>query len=379
MSDPEQTTLTPAMLDRSARGLVDQRVFESAVHKTRMAMAVADPNLPDCPLVYVNHAFTVLTGYEASAVVGRNCRFLQGPDTDPATVQRIRDAVAEQRPLTEEIYNYRKDGSGFWNALLVSPVFDQTGKVSYLFASQSDISHREEILRRQTQRLDSMGALVAGVAHEFNNLMTVVLGSLEKIASHGADPDRYVKRADWAAKRAGQFANELLSLAGRDSHAETVLDLSEALRASTATLAQILGPNVAVNLDLTPGALVRLDRVRFDRVLLNLVANARDAMPDGGRIDLRTRVVPASGAAPLKGREAVELLVADTGRGMPPAIAKRATELFFTTKATGESTGLGLFLALEFVDQSGGKLSIDSSVGHGTNVSLMFPHVRPGN
>jgi len=111
-------------------------------------------------------------------------------------------------------------------------------------------------------------------------------------------------------------------------------------------------------------------------VLLNLVRNAADAMPDGGRVSISTRVLSAVEAtSTLNGREVVELVVADTGQGMPPEVVQRATELFFTTKAAGKGTGLGLFLALEFVDKSGGRLTIDSQVGLGTKMRLAFPRV----
>jgi PAS domain S-box-containing protein len=376
MNDLEQTP-TPSELAASGQGLVYQHVFETAVHRTRMAMALSDPNLPDCPLVYVNPAFTDLTGYTLEASIGRNCRFLQGPETDRDAVQRIRRAVQEHRAIDEEIYNYRHDGSGFWNALYISPVFDDNGRLIYFFASQIDISARKEAVRRQTQRMESMGALASGVAHEFNNLLTVVLGSLERAAVNTVDETqkRYLERADWGAKRAGQLAAELLSLARRQANEERTMDLNQVLHDFQDTLAQIVPHGVHVSLDLAPApVLARLDASQLELVLLNLVRNAADAMPDGGQVRLSTRVLPApEAAALLNGREVVELVVADTGQGMPPEVIERATELFFTTKAAGKGTGLGLFLALEFVDKSGGRLTIDSKVGHGTRMRLAFP------
>jgi PAS domain S-box-containing protein len=377
MNDLEQTTPTPSEVAASGQGLVYQHVFETAVHRTRMAMALSDPNLPDCPLVYVNPAFTDLTGYTLEASIGRNCRFLQGPETDPDAVQRIRQAVREHRAINEEIYNYRHDGSGFWNALYISPVFDDNGRLIYFFASQIDISARKEAVRRQTQRMESMGALASGVAHEFNNLLTVVLGSLERAAVNTVDETqkRYLERADWGAKRAGQLAAELLSLARRQANEERTMDLNQVLHDFQDTLAQIVPHGVHVSLDLAPAPVhARLDASQLELVLLNLVRNAADAMPDGGQVRLSTRVLPApEAAALLNGREVVELVVADTGQGMPPEVIERATELFFTTKAAGKGTGLGLFLALEFVDKSGGRLTIDSKVGHGTRMRLAFP------
>ena len=377
MNDIQRTTSTQSELAASGQGLIYQHVFETAVHRTRMAMALSDPNLPDCPLVYVNPAFTKLTGYDLEASVGRNCRFLQGPETDREAVRRIRQAVADRQSIDEEIYNYRRDGSGFWNALYMSPVFDDEGRLIYFFASQIDVSARREALRRQTQRMESMSALASGVAHEFNNLLTVVLSSLERAATHAVDEDqrRYLERADWGAKRAGQLAGELLSLARRRANEERTMDLNRAIRDFEGTLAQILPQSVQLNLELAPlPILVHLDFGQLELVLLNLVRNAADAMPSGGQVCLATRVLPAAEAAStLNRRDVVELIVTDTGQGMPPDVVERATELFFTTKAAGKGTGLGLFLALEFVDKSGGRLTIDSQVGQGTRMRLAFP------
>jgi len=379
MNDLDQPTSTPSELAASSRGLVHQHVFETAVHRTRMPMTLSDPNLPDCPLVYVNPAFIALTGYTPEASIGRNCRFLQGPDTDADAVQRIHQAVQERRAVNEEIYNYRRDGSGFWNALYISPVFDDDGRLIYFFASQLDVTARKEALRRQTQRMESMGALASGVAHEFNNLLTVVLGSLERAAVNAVDDNqkRNLERADWGAKRAGQLAGELLSLARRQANEERTMDLNQVLRNFEDTLAQIVPKGVSVSLDLAPTPiLAHVDSGQLELVLLNLVRNATDAMPDGGQVSLTTRVLSAPEAASaLNGREAVELVVADTGQGMPPEVIERATELFFTTKAAGKGTGLGLFLALEFIDRSGGRLIIDSRLRHGTRMRLVFPKV----
>jgi PAS domain S-box-containing protein len=377
MNDSEQITPTQSELSASGQGLVYQHVFETAVHRTRMPMALSDPNLPDCPLVYVNPAFTALTGYDSEAAVGRNCRFLQGPKTDRATVQRIRQAVMDRQSIDEEIYNYRRDGSGFWNALYISPVFDDNGRLIYFFASQIDVSARKEALRRQMQRMESMSALASGVAHEFNNLLTVVLGSLERAATHAVDKNQkqYLERADWGAKRAGQLAGELLSLARREPNADRTMDLNQVIRNFEGTLAQLLPKGVQITLDLAPTPVIaRLDFGQLELVLLNLVRNAADAMPNGGQVMMATRVLSASEAeSALNGRAVVELTVADTGEGMSPEVVKRATELFFTTKPAGKGTGLGLFLALEFVDKSAGRLTIDSRLGQGTRMRLAFP------
>ena len=121
--DPDIETALAA----SEKGLASHDIFHAAVGETHMAMAIADPNLPDCPVVYCNPAFSTLTGYNAQDAVGQNSRFLQGAETDPAAKARNREAVQKCEPLDEEIYNYRKDGTGLWNALHLRPIFDGHG------------------------------------------------------------------------------------------------------------------------------------------------------------------------------------------------------------------------------------------------------------
>ncbi len=365
----------------SRRRLAERGIFEQAVMKTRMAMAFSDPNLPDCPLVLINPAFSDVTGYDSANALGRNCRFLQGPETERGAIDSIRAALTARQPINQELYNYRRDGSGFWNALFISPIFDDSGALAYFFASQVDVSARQEALRRQAQRVETMGALASGVAHEFNNLMTVVLGSIERATLRAVDDTqkRQLARADWGAQRAGKMAGELLSLARRQAHQSRIIDLNHLIRDFEETMSQVVPDEVRVVIEEAAApALARLDPDQLELVLLNLIRNAVDAMPQGGLITVAARLLSQPEAASaLGGPSAVALVVSDNGVGMPPEVATRATELFFTTKAgsdaAGRGSGLGLFLALEFVDKSGGRLSIDSTLEQGTCVSMVFP------
>ena len=337
------------------------------------------PHCDDNPIIFCNRAFEQLTGYSQAEILGRNCRFLQGSETSLAAIEEIRQALRKKEDIHLELVNYRKDGSSFWNALFISPVVDTDGKLVYYFASQIDVSRRREseAAMQQAQRMDTLGSMASSLAHEFNNLMTVVLGSLERASVRTVDGSQkqYLERADWGATRAGQLAGELLSLARRQVNEDRVADLNQIVRDFEGTLAQIMPQNVQIGLDLAPAPLlVRIDSGQLELVLLNLARNAADAMPDGGQVSMITRVLSASEtASTLDGRGAVEIVIADTGQGMPPEVVKRATELFFTTKAAGKGTGLGLFLALEFMDKSGGRLMIESQVGLGTKMRLAFP------
>jgi PAS domain S-box-containing protein len=155
---------------------------------TRTPVVLADPSLTDCPIVYCNDAFCALTGYDRTEILGRNCRFLQGPGTDPEAVQRIGEALAGHRHADEEIYNYRRGGSGIWLAVHISPVFDADGALRYFFGSQIDITQRRDAELHRTNHIESIGALCTGVAHEFNNLMMTVIGSIAQALKQAVDP-----------------------------------------------------------------------------------------------------------------------------------------------------------------------------------------------
>ncbi len=353
---------------------IGEAVFRAVVSTTRMPMVLADPQQPDYPIVFCNDAFCATTGYSRQEILGRNCRFLQGPETDRAAVARIRDGIAERKPVHEEIYNYRKDGSGFWNMLFVTPVRVSSGRREYLFASQLDVTRRKEADLRQKRRAESLGALASGIAHEVNNLMTVVLGSVERAFKWAVDEHQreLLDRADWGARKAGDLASKLLFVARQRTDSVEHADLNALLSAFKGAMGQIVAEGVDIVLDLAPQAVfARLDVDQLELVLLNLARNASDAMPGGGTITIATRAAPGR----PEREEAVVVSVTDTGAGMPPEVAARATEAFFTTKSD-KGTGLGLFLAIGFAEQWGGRLSIETSPGTGTIVELSFPRAR---
>lgn len=177
-----------------------------------MPMTVTDPHLPDNPIVFANRAFLEMTGYSAEEVIGNNCRFLQGPETDPASISDVRQSIETRSEFATEVLNYRKDGSSFWNALFVSPVFDDHGNLVYFFGSQLDVSRRRdaEDALRQAQKMEALGQLTGGIAHDFNNLLQVMSGHLEVIqmmASAGAgNAERIAFSAEHAAAAAAKAA-----------------------------------------------------------------------------------------------------------------------------------------------------------------------------
>jgi PAS domain S-box-containing protein len=374
-----ESTITDA--DLNDRG----GVFFAAIEMTRMPMILTDPNLADNPIVFANKAFLDLTGYEEDEVLGRNCRFLQGAQTDRNAVSELREAVEGKSAVALELLNYRRDGSPFWNAVFIGPVYDTDGKLRYFFASQLDVTRRRNTEQsfRQAQKMESIGQLTAGLAHDFNNLLQVVNGNLELVAAT-TDPERikrYVAAAQSAAERGAKLTRQLLAFARKTRLEPRPLDLTQLVSEFSELIESALNKRADLHLSLRRGlAHVVVDPDQLEMALLNVVNNARDAMPNGGLITISTSPLHLNGddaEHDLPSGDYVVLEVSDEGEGMSPEIIERAVEPFFTTKGVGKGTGLGLAMASGFLRQSGGRLDIRSTPGKGTTVRMLFPIRRP--
>ena len=368
LGNPGMRHWQASYIDRE--GLEDRgNIFFAAVEMTRMPMLVTDARQPDHPIVFVNRAFLDLTLYEEQDILGRNCRVLQGPQTDPATVTEIRNAIAEQRAVALDILNYKADGTPFWNALYLGPIFDQEGQLLYFFASQMDVTERRatEQSSMQAQKMEAIGQLTAGMAHDFNNLLQVINGNLElallALGSGNSAAGESIRRAQRSAMKAGKLTQQLLTFARKQRLEPRRVNLNALLVEFSELLVRTLGDKVELHLDLKPGLpACTLDPTHLEMALLNVLINARDAMPDGGEVKVATALTPGN---------QVVICVADQGEGMTPEVMRRATEPFFTTKGPG--TGLGLAMVHGFVQQSRGRLDIDSTPGQGTTVRMIFP------
>lgn len=369
-------------------------IFFAAIETTRMPMLVTDPRQSDNPIVFANRAFIAMTGYAREEIVGHNCRFLQGPATDRQTVQAIRQAIEERREISLEILNYRKDGSTFWNALFISPVYNRRDELVFFFASQLDVSRRRDAEEglAQSQKMEALGQLTGGIAHDFNNLLQVMSGHLDlmgvraRLGKLGAeDLARGIESIRSAVTKASTLTQQLLAFSRKQKLRGRTINLNTLATGMTALVQRTLGEQIQLEFDLAPDLPnCELDTTQVEVALLNVLVNARDAMPEGGRIRIETRAVEAanegddSGDLPagLRPGAYAALSVTDTGSGIAPEIIARVMDPFFTTKDEGKGTGLGLSMVYGFAKQSGGTATVSSEPGQGTTVRMFFPAVR---
>ncbi len=366
-------------------------IFFAAVKTTRMPMIVTDPKQDDNPIIFANPAFLQMTGYTADEVLGRNCRFLQGPDTDAETIGEIAEAIRQRRETSVEILNYKKNGSAFWNALFVSPVLDGDGELRYYFASQLDVTRRRDAEEglRQAQKLEAVGQLTGGIAHDFNNLLTVIQGftdvvltQVERSNEKPIDPartTRSLRAVVEAAERGAELTRQLLAFSRKQKLSWRVTNIDDLI----ANLLPMLNRTIrSTPIDIEvkrcgSDCNARIDPVQAETAILNILMNARDAMPDGGTVTIAARHTRIDGTDPhfadARPGRYIGLSIADTGSGMPPEVLARATEPFFTTRDQGKGTGLGLSMVYGFMKQSNGALRIESVAGKGTTVHLLFP------
>jgi signal transduction histidine kinase len=282
--------------------------------------------------------------------------------------------------------NRRKDGSEYTEEQTITPVKGPDGEVTHFIAIKRDVSGRRLLEQQlsQAQRIESVGRLAGGVAHDFNNLLTVINGTVElAMVRAGRDPTmaQDLKTVRDAAARGAKLTRQLLAFSRQQVLLPTVLDVNVVVGETHALLSRLIGEHIAMRLDLlAEPAFIRADAGQLGQVLMNLVVNARDAMPGGGTIGIRTSSITLEDSQMMPSFEMppgryVILTVTDTGTGMDAKTRERIFEPFFTTKAPGNGTGLGLPTAYGIVKQSGGFIWVESTIGKGTTFHLAFPGI----
>ena len=332
-----------------------------------------------------NRAAEKLFGYSSAEIVGKSIRALIPRDRiheEDDILKRIRKGETVEHFETERL---RKDGRVVQVSLTISPIRDAVGAVVGASKIARDITNAKKMQRqlRQSEKMEAIGQLTGGIAHDFNNLLGIIIGNLDLLERALSNDEALLKRvgiAQKAAIRGADLTRRLLAFSRPEDLSPRPTRVDECVRTTAELATRVLGPEIVMKTECDPAVPpVLVDPTRLENALLNLVVNARDAMPNGGRLMIATRlsnleaVYPAVRAGDLNPGVYACVSVSDTGMGMSSEILERAFDPFYTTKPAGKGSGLGLAMVYGFARQSGGTSRIYSEVGIGTTVSIYLP------
>ena len=351
--------------------------FRELFDKSPVIVALVD--MAESRIAEMNAVGLRTFGYQRDEMVGRTTLELNLWDDEPARRAAARRLIADGLVPGVELQMRRKGGEAFW-ALLSSSLVTFQGQ-PYALATLQDITERRRLEARvlQSQKLDVVGHLAGGVAHDFNNVLTVITASAELALSDtrsGDSAHEALATIHAASTRAARLTGQLLAFARQQILQPSPIDLNAVVTDLTPMVRRVVGDQIVLDVRFAVApTTVLADRGSLEQVVLNLALNARDAMPDGGRLIIAvtdtTRAASSGGTLAPGGYGT--LTVVDTGTGMSEATQQRIFEPFFTTKAPGQGTGLGLSMALGVVQQSGGDIVVTSAPGHGSSFAVHLP------
>jgi len=329
-----------------------------------------------------------IKGYSKNEVIGKHFSMFYTPeDREKRVPWHALTVAATMGKYEAEAWRVRKDGQRFWASVVIDAIYNEAGAVVGFAKVTRDLTERrliEEQLR-QSQKMEAIGQLTGGVAHDFNNLLTVIVGNLETIWRHAPVDDGKLRRAidqvTRGAQRAVTLTQQLLAFSRRQPLNPKPTDINRLVAGMSDLIRRTIGENIAVETVLAGGLWrVEIDAHQLESALLNLAVNARDAMPEGGKLTIETANAHlddgyADRYPELSAGQYVVLCVTDTGTGMSADVIAHAFEPFYTTKPIGQGTGLGLSQVYGFVKQSGGHVKLYSEVEQGTTVKIYLPRM----
>jgi PAS domain S-box-containing protein len=357
----------------------------SAIEQVCESIVITDS---DGIIVYVNPAFERITGYSREEALGKTPSVLKSGRHPKEFYTQLWGLLKSGEAWSGRFTNRAKDGSLFVEEATISPVVDRSGRIVNFVAVKRDVTQETELHEQlhQSQKMDAIGRLAGGVAHDFNNMLMVIVSYAELLANSLPENDplhSHTSQILRAAQRSASLTRQLLAFSRKQVLAPQVLDCNAIVSETSSMVRRLITENIDLRCNLA-GDLwpVKADTDQIVQVILNLCVNSRDAMPNGGSLVISTRnhpapapggpaVVPHSPAETDQGF--VEISVSDTGVGIPLEIQERLFEPFFTTKERGKGTGLGLATVYGIVQQSGGHIRVESTPGRGSTFFIFLP------
>jgi PAS domain S-box-containing protein len=355
----------------------------TAIEQTPESVVITDTQ---GRILYVNPVFERVTGYSRAEAIGQNPRLLKSNRQESAFYRELWAKINAGEVWRGRFINKKKDGTLFTEDAVIAPVRDEKGAVTNYIAIKRDISRELEleVQYRQTQKIDSIGRLAGGVAHDFNNILAVICGHTD-LALAQLSPDAPLRSnlecIQESAERAANLIRQLLTFARRQVIEPRRINLNELIVNLNKMLHRLIGEDIKLVTQAAPDlGQIKADPGQIEQVLLNLVVNARDAMPDGGTLTIRTDNVTLDENYARRHLvtpgDYVMVSVSDTGVGMTDEVKQHIFEPFFTTKEQGKGTGLGLATCFGIIQQSNGHIHSESQVDKGTQFKIYLPRVQ---
>jgi PAS domain S-box-containing protein len=391
--DPSGTIIGYAKITRD---LTERKLAEAALKSSEQQFRILVQGVSDYAIYMLDRDGKVsswnlgaqrIKGYTPEEIIGEHFgRFYPEEDRDAGEPQRSLRIARDAGRFETEAWRVRKDGTRFRAHVVIDRITDELGTIIGYAKVTRDITERDQaqhLLEEarealfQAQKLEAIGQLTGGVAHDFNNLLAVVIGSLELLRKRLPSDQQVgslLDNAMHAAQRGASLTQRMLAFARRQDLQMTPVDVGRLINGMVDMLQRALGPSVMIETEI-PQALpnVRTDANQLETALLNLAVNARDAMPEGGRLTISVREEGSAADSNSDTSRFLCLSVADEGEGMDAETVAEAVEPFFTTKGVGKGTGLGLSMVQGFAEQSGGRLTLTSRRDEGTLVEIWLP------
>jgi PAS domain S-box-containing protein len=392
----ETTAVAVRFQDRDAylvfvRDITERKRAEEELRKLSRAVEQSPTSVMITDLhgdiEYVNPKFTDVTGFSFEEVRGKNPRILKSGETPPVEYQKLWKTITSGGEWHGVFHNKSKDGTLFWERASISAVHDSSGAITHFIAIKEDITNQKSLEDQllQAQKLEAVGQLAGGIAHDFNNILTAIIGygHIIKMKMKEDDPLRtYAEQILLLSDKAANLTQSLLSFSRKRIMNPEPVTLNEIIKRIDYLLSRIIGEDIRLQTILSEEDLIVMaDQGHIEQVLMNLATNARDSMPEGGRLSIGTEKIDIDDEFIKEhgfGEEGAYALIAvtDTGAGMDRETREKIFEPFFTTKEVGKGTGLGLSMVYGIIKQHEGYINVYSEPGIGTTFRIYLPLIE---
>ena len=350
------------------------KTLAAVVEQAVESIIITDPS---GTIRYVNPFYTMLTGYTAQEAIGTKADFAREDDSNAFAFKEIWKALLQGESWSGKLLSRTKDGKNLVEECIIFPIKKDTGEMEGIVAIRKDVTREKELesLLLHAQKMESVGMLAGGIAHDFNNILAALQINLDLIPLFNYEPDKtkkYLEKIQYGVSRATDLVKQLLMFSRRKVLERDVIDLNQTIKNLLGMVDSTLGEKIRLDVkteeNLWP---VIADPGVVDQIIMNLVVNAKDAMPEGGKLTITTSNIVLD--RPGLEKKFVKLSISDTGHGIKRDVLEKIFDPFFTTKEIGKGTGLGLSVVYGIVKQHGGFIDVNSQEGKGTTFDVYFP------